>query len=80
MRLLAERIRTLETSSRLNEPTTIPLGAYGLGDLFPAGRLSSGSLVELLPRVPGAGADIIGIEQEGVIGVKGHVVRAVLAE
>jgi len=56
VRLLAERIRTLETSSRSCEPTTIPLGAYGLGDLFPAGRLSSGSLVELLPRVPGAGA------------------------
>jgi hypothetical protein len=56
VRLLAERIRTLETSSRPCEPTTIPLGAHGLGDLFPAGQLSSGSLMELLPSAPGTGA------------------------
>src|SRR4029077_11136926 len=56
VRDLAERIRTLETSFRLVEPTAIPLGAGGLGDLFPGGRLSTGSLVELLPSAPGAGA------------------------
>jgi len=56
VRALAERIRALETSFRLVEPTAIPLGAGGLGELFPEGRLSSGSLVELLPSVPGAGA------------------------
>jgi protein ImuA len=49
-------MRAMETSCRLVEPTTIPLGAGGLGELFPDGRLSSGSLIELLPSVPGAGA------------------------
>jgi protein ImuA len=56
LRHLAERIRTLETSLRLVEPTAIPLGIGGLGDLFAGGRLSTGSLVELLPSAPGAGA------------------------
>lgn len=55
VRHLAERIRTLETSFRLIEPTAIPLGAGGLGELFPGGRLSTGSLVELLPSAAGAG-------------------------
>ncbi len=56
VRFLAERIRKLETSMRAGAPATIPLGADGLSALFPGGQLSSGSLVELLPRVPGAGA------------------------
>jgi protein ImuA len=53
IRALADRIRTLETSFRPCAPTTIPLGA--LSEVFPDG-LSAGSLVELLPRAPGAGA------------------------
>jgi len=56
VRALAERIRALETTFRLALPTAIPLGAGGLGELFPDGQLASGSLVELLPSVPGAGA------------------------
>ena len=56
VRHLAERIRQLETSFRLGEPSSIPLGTGGLGELFPAAGLSAGSLVELLPREPGAGA------------------------
>jgi protein ImuA len=56
VRHLSDRIRTLETSFRLVEPATIPLGGGGLGDLFPGGRLATGSLVELLPSAPGAGA------------------------
>ena len=56
VRHLAERMRALETSFRLVEPTAIPLGIGGLGELFPAGRLSTGSLVELLPTASGAGA------------------------
>jgi protein ImuA len=53
---LAERIRQLETSFRLCEPIRIPLGACGLDALFPEQGLSAGSLVEVLPHVPGAGA------------------------
>ena len=60
IRHLAERIRTLETSFRPCVPATIPLGG-GLGDLFAAGQLSAGSLVELLPRAPGAGAWTLGL-------------------
>ncbi len=56
VRLLAEKIRALETSFRLSKPAAIPLGGCGLGKLFPAGELPSGSLMELLPSVPGAGA------------------------
>jgi protein ImuA len=55
IRVLADRIRALETSCRLCAPATIPLGVGGLGELFPEG-LTAGSLVELLPRTPGAGA------------------------
>jgi protein ImuA len=61
VRQLAERIRALESSFRLVEPTAIPLGAGGLGDLFPEGGLSSGSLVELVPSMPGAGAWTLGL-------------------
>ena len=50
---LAAQIRQLESSVRLCEPAQIPLG--GLSELFPGG-LSSGSLVELIPSVPGTGA------------------------
>jgi protein ImuA len=56
VRLLADRIRAMETSFRLSKPTTIPLGGCGLGDLFPSGELPAGSLLELMPSVPGAGA------------------------
>jgi protein ImuA len=56
VRLLADRIRQLESSFRLCEPASIPLGSSGLGDLFPEQGLAAGSLVELLPGVPGAGA------------------------
>jgi protein ImuA len=56
IRLLAGRIRALETSLRPSDAAAIPLGPGGLADLFPAGQLPSGSLVELLPCVPGAGA------------------------
>jgi len=56
VRLLADRIRQLESSFRLCEPASIPLGSSGLGDLFPQQGLAAGSLVELLPGVPGAGA------------------------
>ncbi len=55
VRLLAEQIRRLESSFRPTEATTIPLGIGGLGELFPQG-LPGGSLIELLPRTPGAGA------------------------
>jgi len=55
VRLLADRIRQLESSFRLCKPASIPLGS-GLGDLFPQEGLAAGSLVELLPGVPGAGA------------------------
>jgi len=55
IRDLADRIRALETSFRPGELATIPLGAGGLGELFPDG-LTAGSLVELLPQAPGAGA------------------------
>jgi protein ImuA len=54
IRDLADRIRTLETSFRPSDLATIPLGPGGLGELFPEG-LTAGSLVELLPRMPGAG-------------------------
>ena len=56
VRLLADRMRQLETSLRPCEPASIPLGAGGLGELFPDHCLSAGSLVELLPSAPGAGA------------------------
>jgi hypothetical protein len=55
VRLLADRIRQLESSFRLCKPASIPLGS-GLGDLFPQEGLAAGSLVELLPCVRGAGA------------------------
>lgn len=55
IRHLTDRIRALETSFRPSELATIPLGTGGLGELFPGG-LTAGSLIELLPRVPGAGA------------------------
>jgi len=54
IRVLTDRIRALETSFKPCAPATIPLGA-GLAKLFPDG-LAAGSLVELLPRLPGAGA------------------------
>lgn len=53
IRLLADRIREFESPSR--PCLGMPLGAGGLGELFPENRLTAGSLVELLPRVPGAG-------------------------
>jgi hypothetical protein len=53
IRLLADRIRHLESSARLCAPAAIPLG--GLAELFPHG-LTAGALVELLPSGPGAGA------------------------
>ncbi|MBM3997287.1 MAG: hypothetical protein FJ303_24530 [Planctomycetes bacterium] len=53
---LAEQIRRCETSSRPGEPARIPLGVSGLDTLFPQRGLSTGSLVELLPRMSGAGA------------------------
>lgn len=56
IRILAERMRALEASCRPCAPVTIPLGLGGLGELFPDGGLAAGSLVELLPRSPGAGA------------------------
>src|ERR1022692_1637963 len=56
VRHLADRIRQLETSFRLCEPGRIPLGTVGLGELFPEGGLSAGSLVELFPREAGTGA------------------------
>lgn len=55
-RILAERIRALETVFRPGMAATIPLDRDGLGGLFPEGQLAAGSLVELLPRVSGAGA------------------------
>ncbi len=55
IRVLADRIRALESSVRPCEPASIPLGIGGLGELFPEG-LSAGSLIELLPHAPGAGA------------------------
>jgi protein ImuA len=55
VRLLAERIRRLESACRPCAPASIPLESGGLGELFPQG-LAAGSLVELFPRVPGAGA------------------------
>lgn len=55
IRLLADQIRQLESSCRTCEPSAIPLGIGGLGELFPQG-LSAGSLVELLSRTAGAGA------------------------
>ena len=55
IRVLADRMRALETSFRPCEPRTIPLGSGDLGELFPEG-LFAGSLLELLSRVPGAGA------------------------
>src|SRR5262245_48145563 len=54
IRDLAERIRTLETSLRPCA-AALPLGG-GLGELFPRGHLTAGSLVEMLPSMPGAGA------------------------
>ena len=54
IRVLAERIRTLQTACRSSESTALLVGG-GLSELFPAG-LAAGSLVELLPRGPGAGA------------------------
>lgn len=56
IRLLADQIRQLESSFRLGEPVGIPLGNSGLADLFPHQSLATGSLVELLACLPGAGA------------------------
>ena len=56
VRLLADRIRQLETSLRPCDQAAIPLGSGGLDALFPEGGLSAGSLVELLPSAAGAGA------------------------
>src|ERR1700692_2059154 len=39
-----------------------------------------GQMAALVPGVPGASADIVGIEQEGIVGVEGLVALAVLAE
>jgi hypothetical protein len=52
--LLSEQIRRLEGGIRPSEAASIPLGA-GLRELLPGG-LAAGSLVELFPREPGAGA------------------------
>ena len=40
----------------------------------------AGQVAALVAGMPGAGADVIGIEQEGVVGVKRLIARAVLAE
>ncbi len=56
VRQLADQIRQLETSFRLCESLRIPLGTFGLDALFSEQGLSAGSLVELLPRIAGAGA------------------------
>jgi hypothetical protein len=47
------------------------------GDLVGAG---AGQVAALMAGVPGAGADVIGIEQEGVVGMEDLVALAVLAE
>ena len=47
------------------------------GDFVGAG---AGQVAALVAGMAGAGADIIGIEQEGVVGVKRLVALAVLAE
>ncbi len=47
------------------------------GDFIGAGP---GQMAALVTGVPGAGADIVGIEQEGIVGMKGLVSRAVFAE
>src|SRR5258707_13581938 len=39
-----------------------------------------GQVAALVPGVPGSGADIVGIEQEGIVGVKGLVTTALLAK
>ena len=54
----------------------IDMPAIG-GDFVGAG---TGQMAALVAGVPRAGADVIGIEQEGVIRVKGLVARAVFAE
>ena len=38
-----------------------------------------GQIAAPVPGVTGSGADVIGIEQEGVVGVIGHISLAVLA-
>src|SRR5262249_51599533 len=65
VRLLADRIRQLESSFRLCEPASIPLGSSGLGDLFPQQGLAAGSLGGLLPGGPGAGAGAMGLLPAG---------------
>ena len=47
------------------------------GDLLGTG---AGQVAALMSGVPGSGADIVGIEQEGVVGMKRLVSRAVFAE
>ena len=54
----------------------IDMPAIG-GDFLGAG---AGEVAALVPGVPRAGADIIGIEQEGVVGMERLVALAVLAE
>ena len=47
------------------------------GDLV---RARAGQVAALVAGMPGTGADVIGIEQKGVVGVEGLVALAVLAE
>ena len=47
------------------------------GDFLGAG---AGEVAALVPGMAGAGADIIGIEQEGVIRMVGRIARTVFAE
>ena len=53
---LAERIRSLESSSRQADARIIPLGTGGLGPLFAGEGLPSATLIELLTTNAGSGA------------------------
>src|SRR5215213_1319860 len=47
------------------------------GDFVGAG---AGQVAALMPGVPRSGADIIGVEQKGVVGMKGSVAPTMFAE